>query len=139
MTMDERGLHFFHGWVWFDNDANGKMDDGEEGMPLVQVSPWRADLLAAIKSRTTDNNGYFEIPLKSFRKRVASTYYLQLEMKDKRKERYVFFHGGDSKVDESGKSECVVIPKLTTNGGRYEIYAGVRAKTAVLLSWDNVV
>jgi hypothetical protein len=122
---------FFYGRVWFDNNANSKMDDGEEGMPRVQVSLWRADLVAAIKSRTTDENGYFEFPLKSFRKRVARTYYLQLEMKDEKKERYVFFRGGDSKVDESGKSESVVIPKLTTTGGRYEIYAGVRAKTAV--------
>ena len=35
---------FFYGRVWFDNNANGKMDTREEGMPFVEVSLWRTDL-----------------------------------------------------------------------------------------------
>ena len=62
-------------------------------------------------------------------------------MKDKKKDIYVFFKGGDSQVDDSGKFESVMIPAHATGvGGRYEINAGVQAKVAVFYGtmwYDN--
>lgn len=126
---------FFYGRVWFDNNANGVMDEGEEGVPRVRVSLWRTDSAEEIKTRMTEDDGTFLMPLKAISKKDDYTYYIKLSLKRKQRDIFSFFEGGDSNlgsVDERGEgvSEFETIPRGTTSG-RYEINAGVRAKTAI--------
>ena len=121
----------FYGRVWYDDNANSKIDKGEKGVEGVKVRLYRYHKTSdgkksyiKVKTKKVKSDGSFKIPLNTIVE--DSKYYLKF-IHDKADYKFApMIKGGDSDVKNIAKGNST--PRTIKYGKTYEVNAGLIVK-----------
>ncbi len=114
----------FYGKVWFDDNANGLIEDGEEGVGTASISLYRQSTVpndVFVKRITAEPNGTFALVLKYNSATPGASYYLRFQHEEGSRYAFVPPNVGGNGVDEEGRTSSFTVE----NGRRYQINAGI--------------